>query len=257
MTDSGSADSEEVSARTPPGGASEARDCLALALDTDDLDAAVRLARRLSDYFRVAKVGLELYSASGPACIGALADMGYEVFCDLKLHDIPTTAGRAAGALAKLGASYLTAHAAGGRDMLESAAAGLLEGAQQGRHSGQGRARLLAVTVLTSERDAPEGLLAQRIGLAAEVGCDGIVSAAQDLVVAEQLAAGLIRVVPGIRMPGDAIDDQKRAATPAEAREAGADLLVVGRSVTRASHPVAAAERLHRHLADALGKILL
>ena len=253
------------------------RDSLVLALDMHDLDAASRIARLLHGYFGVAKVGLELYSAAGPAAVDVLVGMGYEVFCDLKLHDIPTTVGRAAEVIGRIGASYLTVHAAGGRTMLKSAVEGLAAGALSGSPRGgsvdgerwrgsrvPGDARVLAVTVLTSERDAPEGLLAQRMRLAADVGCHGIVCASSDLAVADRLDAaeghrgadrfgsprrgGLIRVVPGIRMPGDSTDDQSRVSTPAAALKAGADLLVVGRPVVRSPDPVAAAERLHGHL---------
>ena len=220
------------------------RDALALALDVDDLVAATRLARSLSGHFRVAKVGLELYSAAGPEAVGAMLDLGYDVFCDLKLHDIPNTVSRCARVLGELGVSLLTAHAAGGARMLEAAADGLASGSA-------GSARLLAVTVLTSEdaRETTDDLVARRVGLAASAGCGGVVCAAPDLARIRQAAPELLRVVPGIRLPGDSPDDQRRVATPAAAVAAGADLLVVGRSVTRAADPVGAAARLHRSLA--------
>ena len=244
------------------------RDCLALALDLPDLTAAVRLAESLIGHFRVAKVGLELYSACGPDAIRAMLDLGYNVFCDLKLHDIPTTVHKASRVVAGLGASYLTVHAAGGLDMLRAAVAGLTEGADtaEGFLEGAGTAEgaavtastdsaasdgaalILAVTVLTSERDAPEGLLERRMAMAAAADCGGIVCAASDLPVAARVDGKLIRAVPGIRLPGDPRHDQSRVATPAEARAAGADLLVVGRSITQAPDPVAAADRLHAHL---------
>ena len=220
------------------------REVLALALDVDDLVAAIRLARSLSGHFRVAKVGLELYSAAGPEAIGAMMDLGYDVFCDLKLHDIPNTVSRCARVLGELGVSLLTAHAAGGMPMLEAAADGLATGSA-------GAARLLAVTVLTSEdaRETTDDLVARRIELAAEAGCGGVVCAAPDLARTRQVAPELLRVVPGIRLPGDSPHDQRRVATPSEAMAAGADLLVVGRSVTGAEDPLGAAERLHRSLA--------
>ena len=102
---------------------------LALALDSDDLVAAMRLARALNGHFGVAKIGLELYSAAGPESIGAVGSLGYDVFLDLKLHDIPTTVARAARVLGALGASYLTMHAAGGPDMLRAGVDGLRTGA--------------------------------------------------------------------------------------------------------------------------------
>ena len=108
----------------------ELRAQLALALDVDDLVAATRLARELQPFFGVAKVGLELYSAAGPESIGALQDLGFGVFCDLKLHDIPTTVAKAASVLGALGVNMLTMHAHGGVDMLRAGADGLREGAR-------------------------------------------------------------------------------------------------------------------------------
>ena len=219
------------------------RDYLVLALDLNDLADAVELAELLVGHFRVAKVGLELYSACGPDVVKAMLDLGYDVFCDLKLHDIPTTVGKTAQVIAGLGASYLTVHAAGGFDALQAGVRGLAEGS--GDADG---GRILAVTVLTSEKDAPEGLLEHRMAMAASAGCGGIVCAASDLAVAARAAGSMIRAVPGIRLPGDPQHDQSRTATPAEARASGADLLVVGRSVTLAPDPVAAANRFHAHL---------
>ena len=99
----------------------DVRSRLALALDVDDLVEAGRLGRRMSPWFSVAKVGLELFSAAGPEAVGAFVDQGYEVFLDLKLHDIPTTVGKAARVLGSLGVSYVTVHASGGVDMLSAA----------------------------------------------------------------------------------------------------------------------------------------
>ena len=221
------------------------RDHLALALDVDDLVAATRVARSLTGYFRVAKVGLELYSAAGPEAIGAMMDLGYEVFCDLKLHDIPNTVHRSARVLGELGVSYVTAHATGGLEMLSAGAEGLGEGSA-------GSARLLAVTVLTSDpaRDRTADVVARRMELASAAGCGGVVCAAPDLTPTRQIAPELLRVVPGVRLPGDSVDDQRRVATPAAALAAGADLLVVGRPVTRAQDPLSAARRLHEGLAE-------
>lgn len=230
-------------------GDADPRECLVLALDLNNLVDAISLARSLVGHFRVAKIGLELYSAAGPKAIAAMADLGYDVWCDLKLHDIPTTVRRAARVIGERGAAFLTVHAAGGLSMLQSGVQGLAEGAAASGVADSGTAaRVLAVTVLTSERDAPVGLLAERMRLASEAGCGGIVCAAGDLDAALRSSPGLVRVVPGIRMPGDPAHDQRRVATPAAARAAGADFLVIGRSVTRASDPVAAADRLHAHL---------
>lgn len=221
---------------------------LALALDVDDLVAAIRLGRDLKDYFGVAKIGLELYSAAGPEAIGAIADLGYRIFLDLKLHDIPTTVGKSARVLGALGVEYLTMHAHGGVEMLSAGVDGLEEGA---RNAGLERPTSLAITILTSDDNAPEHIMPKRVMLAAEAGCTGIVCAAADLGQAHHYAPRLVRVVPGIRLPGDNVDDQARAASPADAVAGGADLLVVGRAVTRAEDPVAAAQRVHELAASA------
>ena len=218
------------------------REKLALALDVDDLVAAIRLARQLKDHFGVAKIGLELYSAAGPEAIGAITDLGYRVFLDLKLHDIPSTVERSARVLGALGVSYLTLHAHGGVDMMRAGVSGLAEGATK---AGLEVPSSLAITVLTSDDEAPPHIMPKRVVLAAEAGCTGIVCAVSDLTEAHHYAPRLQRVVAGIRLPGDPVDDQRRVASPEDALSGGADLLVVGRSVTRSDDPVAAATRLH------------
>jgi orotidine-5'-phosphate decarboxylase len=220
--------------------AAEVRSRLALAIDVDDLVLALRIGRQLRPYFGVAKVGLELYSAAGPEVIGALAELGFEVFLDLKLHDIPTTVGKAARVLGAVGVNYVTLHAHGGPAMLRAGVEGLRDGASR---AGLPEPWSLAVTVLTSDNDAPPHIMPKRVLLAAEAGCTGIVCAAADLKDAYEYAPRLKRVVPGIRLAGSDPHDQ-RAATPSEALTGGADLLVVGRTVTAAADPVAAAEQL-------------
>ena len=223
---------------------------LALALDADDLVGALRLARTLAPWFGTAKVGLELYSAAGPDAVGALAELGYRVFVDLKMFDIPTTVFRAARVVGSLGASELTVHAAGGHDMLVAAATGLAEGA-----AGVGLPApvALAVTVLTSEGEAPPALVGDRAALAAAAGCGGVVCAASDLAVVRTAAAGLRTVVPGIRPTGAPTDDQRRVATPTTAIAAGADLLVIGRAVTAVADPERAAAAIAAEAAAAGG----
>jgi orotidine-5'-phosphate decarboxylase len=144
--------------------------------------------------------------------------------------------------LGALGVEYLTFHAHGGIEMLRAGVDGLEEGA---RNAGLDRPTSLAITVLTSDADAPPHIMPKRVMLAAEAGCRGIVCAAGDLGEAHHYAPRLVRVVPGIRLPGDPVDDQARAAAPDEALEGGADLLVVGRAVTRAEDPVAAASKIY------------
>jgi orotidine-5'-phosphate decarboxylase len=160
-----------------------------------------------------------------------LIDDGYDVFLDLKMADIPTTVNRAARVLGALGVAYLSLHAFTGPGMLRAGVEGLLEGADK---AGLPQPAALAVTVLTSDADAPPHILAKRVAAAVEARCAGVICATSDVREAKQLAPRLLAVVPGIRPVGAPRHDQLRAATPTEAIAAGADLLVVGRAVTAA-----------------------
>jgi orotidine-5'-phosphate decarboxylase len=230
----------------------EARQHLAIALDIDDLVAALRVARPLLEYFAVAKVGAELFAASGPESVVALSTAGFDVFVDLKLHDIPTTVGRAARVLGALGVAYATVHTSGGLAMVEAATAGMADGA---RSAGLADPCVLGVTVLTSDPIAPEEELERRATIALEAGCGGIVCAGSDLAVVSAIAPGLRLVVPGIRPSQTALDDQARVATPAAAIRAGGDLLVIGRAVTGAPDPEVAAIRVRDEVAAALAEV--
>lgn len=226
------------------------RDRLALVLDVDDLVVAQRLARLLRPWFGVAKVGLELYAAAGPEAVTTLVDEDYAVMLDLKLHDIPTTVRKAARVMGAFGAKYLTLHAQGGTVMLRAGVEGLRDGAEA---AGLPAPIALGVTILTSDGDAPPHILGKRVAAAVEGGCGGVVLAAADVKEAKELAPRLLAVVPGIRLPHGDRHDQARAATPQEAFDAGADLLVVGRAVTHAADPAAAAEELVGSLQDSNG----
>lgn len=217
------------------------RSRLALALDVDDAVEAQRVARDLRAWFGVAKVGLELFSAAGPAVVQMLIDDGYEVFLDLKMADIPTTVRRASNVLGALGVSYLTLHAFAGPAVLRAGVEGLTEGAER---AGLPIPKALAVTVLTSDADAPAHILAKRVTAAVEARCAGVVCAASDVAEAKEIAPRLLTVVPGLRAAGSPTHDQARAATPSEALAAGADLLVIGRAVTAAADRRAAASEL-------------
>ena len=214
---------------------------MAVALDVDDAVAALRLARELRPFVGIAKVGLELYSAAGPDIVSALSELGFEVFCDLKFHDIPTTVGRAARVVGALGATYLNFHAQGGTAMLTAGVEGFLSGAAD---AGLPTPVPLAVTILTSDADAPAEVLGARVSAAIEAGCAGVVCAATDLPEVRRLGPELITVVPGIRPAGAALDDQARVAGPAEAIAMGADVLVIGRPITHAPSPAAAAAEI-------------
>jgi orotidine-5'-phosphate decarboxylase len=192
------------------------------------------------------KVGLELYSAAGPEAITTLVDLGVDVFCDLKLHDIPNTVHRAARVVGALGARYLTLHTAGGVPMVRAGVEGFREGAA-GAEGAEPTA--LGVTVLTSEPEATAHLLHQRVGVGLDGGCQGFVCAVLDIAAVRQLAPSALLVTPGIRPEGAPAEDQARVATPRHALDAGADLLVVGRPVTQAGDPVAAARALAASMA--------
>ncbi len=217
----------------------EVRDRLALALDVEDLAAAVALADRLDPWFGVVKVGLELFTAAGPAAVEKLARPDRRVFLDLKLHDIPTTVGKAARQVGRLGVGYVTLHTAGGVDMLRAGVDGLAAGADDGGLDD--RPVALGVTVLTSDPDA--STFPARLDAAVAGGCGGVVCSVRELPEVKDRSR-LLAVVPGIRLPGRATHDQARVGTPADAIAAGADLLVIGRAVTAAPDPEAAAAAL-------------
>jgi orotidine-5'-phosphate decarboxylase len=216
-----------------------------VALDVPTAREAVDLAERLAPHVGGFKVGLGLLHGPGPGMVGTLARIG-PVMADAKLHDIPSQVEAAAQRLGEYGARWVTAHASGGTEMLTAAARGLAKG------SG-GAAGILAVTVLTSI-DEPgaaalwgrsPGVMVTRLArLAADRGAEGIVCSPKELATVAEAAPGLLRVTPGIRPEGVDAGDQRRIATPAEALARGADLLVVGRAITAASDPVAAAQRL-------------
>ena len=217
-----------------------------VALDVPTAERAVRLAEGLSCCVGGFKVGLELLTGPGPRIVGVLARLGKPVFADAKLHDIPNTVRAAARHLGAAGARWVTAHAAGGQAMLAAAVEGLAEGA------GARQAGVLAITVLTSLDQkslaatgvsaSPGRLTARRARLAADAGCEGVVTSVKELAVISDVAPGLTKFVPGIRPSGVAADDQVRIATPFDALARGADYLVIGRAITKASDPVRAAE---------------
>lgn len=224
-----------------------------VALDMATAEAAVRLAQRLAPHVGGFKIGLGLLSGPGPATVAALTELGRPVFADAKLHDIPSQVESAARNLGRHGARWVTAHAGGGRPMLEAAASGLASGS--GDMGG-----ILAVTVLTSLDEAmlanvgitgsPGRLVARMAKAAAAAGAEGVVCSPLELGIVADVAPELRKVTPGIRPAGAAGDDQARTATPAEAMRRGADMLVIGRPITRAADPVAAAISIAESLAS-------
>ncbi len=224
-----------------------------VALDRPDLESARALARSLVGAVGGLKVGLELFVAEGPAAVRTLAAHDLPIFLDLKLHDIPATVAGAVRAAGRLGVALLTVHAAGGRAMLEAAV-------EAAASFGARRPRLLAVTVLTSLDaadlaatgvvDAPLDQVVRLARLAYAAGVDGVVCSPPEIAaVRAALGREALIVVPGIRPAGAASEDQKRVTTPAEARAAGADLLVIGRPITAAADPRAAALAIAAELA--------
>jgi orotidine-5'-phosphate decarboxylase len=224
-----------------------------VALDVPDGEAARAMLERLGPRADFVKVGLQLFTAEGPAIVRTLRERGCRVFLDLKLQDIPNTVAHAVESAARMEVDLLTVHASGGAEMLRAAreaAAGPAEGGPA----------LLAVTVLTSlsdaqlaeawgREDASAAREAPRLAaLAAEAGIDGVVASVHEVAAIRAAAPGLRVLTPGIRLPGDAAGDQARVATPADAVRVGADYLVLGRTVTAASDPRAAMERVHRAL---------
>ncbi|MFB3738670.1 MAG: orotidine-5'-phosphate decarboxylase [Candidatus Velamenicoccus archaeovorus] len=214
---------------------------LIVALDVSDLDRADALAGALRGHVGMLKVGLELFSAHGPAAVTRIAGHG-AVFLDLKLHDIPTTVERAARNVGRLGVSMLTVHALGGPDMVGAAVRGASQGAEEGGHAPP---VILAVTVLSSlsgeELASPASLAFE----ARAAGATGAVVSGDDVgVVREVTGEDFCLVVPGIRPAGSNGHDQVRILTPEEAVEAGADYLVLGRPITGAADPVGAARSI-------------
>jgi orotidine-5'-phosphate decarboxylase len=214
-----------------------ARDRLVLVLDVGGLDGAMMMAKRVEQWFATVKVGYELYAEAGPEAFARFHDAGFKVFADLKLYDIPNTVERGARVIGRHGVEFLNFHAAGGVDMLRAGVDGLREGAAAGGHPPP---VALAVTVLTSDADA--GAVAERLTVASDAGCDGVVCSAFEAGAAHE--HGLRTMVPGVRLPGGDAHDQARVATPDEAIRAGADWLVVGRAVTAAPDPEAAAAQV-------------
>ncbi|PLX34796.1 MAG: orotidine-5'-phosphate decarboxylase [Hyphomicrobiales bacterium] len=214
------------------------------AIDTPDIDRAADVSAAIAPYVGGLKVGMEYFYACGEAGYRAVAAAGKPVFLDLKLHDIPNTVASAIRALAPLQPAIVNVHAGGGRAMMQAAAAAA-------RDSGASM-RVIGVSVLTSldEADLAElGLSGtvrdhvRRLGaLARECGLDGMVCSAHEIeILKAECGADFLLVVPGIRPAGAAKGDQKRIMTPAEALALGADILVIGRPITAADDPAAAA----------------
>jgi orotidine-5'-phosphate decarboxylase len=229
-----------------------ARDRIIVALDVADAAAARALSDRLAGEVGMFKVGSQLFTAAGPDIVRALVGGGHRVFLDLKFHDIPNTVSGAVAAAAGLGVSLLTIHSAGGTAMIEAAA----------RAARGSSARILAITVLTSldgddlkaigMEGGIDGTVTRLAKLAEAAGADGVVASPHEAsALRASSKAGFLVVTPGIRPAGATLGDQSRAATPAAALSAGADYLVIGRPITGASDPAAAARAIVREMESA------
>ncbi|OAT86736.1 orotidine-5'-phosphate decarboxylase [Desulfotomaculum copahuensis] len=239
----------------------KAREKLIVALDVDTKEQALQLVELLQPYAGMFKTGMQLFYSAGPAVVSVLKERGAGVFLDLKLHDIPNTVGHAAAVLTRLGVSMLTVHAAGGAAMMRAAAAAAGEEADRLKIR---RPRVLAVTVLTSIDEQAfnrelglSGTVQDRVAawsaLARECGLDGVVASAREAaLVCRECGPDFLVVTPGIRPAGAGSGDQRRIMTPAAALAAGASHLVVGRPVTGAPDPAAAARALLAEMAGAV-----
>lgn len=236
----------------------DAKDRLIVALDVPNAEQAQRLIDTLGGEVGLFKVGSQLFTAAGPALVRTIVAGGAGVFLDLKYHDIPNTVSEAMRVAASLGVSLIDAHALGGSAMLRGAAEALAAATPRGL----ARARLLAITVLTSHDEAtlselgllgPIASAVPRLArLAQAAGADGVVASPHE-VAAIRAACGpdFLIVTPGIRPVGAEAGDQARLATPAAAIAAGADYLVIGRPITAAADPRAAARAIVEELRSA------
>ncbi len=223
-----------------------AQERLIVALDATEIEAALALARKLKGVVQTLKVGSILYTAYGPRVIQRLQKMGFQIMLDLKFYDIPSTVEGSCVSAANLNVSLLTVHASGGTMMLKGAVRGAR---RQAKVLGLTAPKVLAVTVLTSEGSLDPAALKQQIlklaHCAQDAGCAGIVCSAQEAeMVRQTLGDKFIILCPGIRPASSQTNDQKRTATPAQAIQQGADYLVIGRPITQAKDPRAAAKTI-------------
>ncbi|MCW1430077.1 orotidine-5'-phosphate decarboxylase [Novosphingobium sp. JCM 18896] len=223
------------------------RNPIYLALDLPRLDAAEALARKVAGHIGGLKLGLEFFCAHGHHGVHEIAKLGLPIFLDLKLHDIPNTVAGAMQSIHVLEPAIVTVHASGGRAMMEDAKAAAGE-----------RCKVVAVTMLTSldendlARTGVSGSAHDQVlrlaDLAHSAGLDGIVCSGQEVAAVHKQWKDGYFVVPGLRPADGKLGDQKRAVTPREARDGGASVLVIGRPITRAEDPLAAARAIEATL---------
>ncbi|MFH0763407.1 MAG: orotidine-5'-phosphate decarboxylase [Candidatus Omnitrophota bacterium] len=233
------------------------KDRLIVALDMDSEEKAVSMAEKLKNEIRFFKIGLELFSSCGPSIVKRIGEMDCELFLDLKFHDIPNTAAKAARAVTRLGVYMFNVHAIGGYDMMKAAREAA---ADEAKASGIDRPKILAVTILTSmdqkalkNTGVNANIKAQVLKLArlaSRAGLDGVVASPREAkAIRKALGKDFLIVTPGVRPRNAKVHDQKRVATPGEAIRAGASFIVVGRSITEAKDPVSAARNILQEIA--------
>lgn len=232
--------------------AMDAKERLVVALDVDTRARALALVDELHAYVGLFKIGSQLFTACGPSLVREIIERGGRVFLDLKYHDIPNTVTNAVVAAMRLGVSICNVHALGGLEMMRQARAGC---EQLAAREGLPVPKLLAVTVLTSHDQASlaalgineglEALVARLARLTAEAGLDGVVASAHEIGLVRAAVPGpFVILTPGLRPEWAASQDQKRVLTPAQALQAGADYLVVGRPILEHDYPAAAAQKI-------------
>jgi len=228
------------------------RDRIIVALDQPDLGSALACARSLQGHAKWVKVGMTLFYREGPRAVAAMRELGFDVFVDLKLHDIPHQVEGAAASLGALSAGIITVHASGGAAMMEAAVRGAAAGALA---AGVPRPAVIAITVLTSMdadtlasvgvTDTPSDQAVGLAALARTAGVDGVVCSPREAAeMRALLGPDALVVTPGVRPAGSDAGDQARTATPEAAFAAGASYLVIGRPITGADDPAAAFEAI-------------
>jgi len=224
---------------------------IVVALDFDNQKQTLELVERLDPARCRLKIGKELFTSEGPQLVEAIQNKGFDVFLDLKFHDIPNTCAKAVAAAAKLGVWMVNVHASGGERMMV-AAREALEAFQQ-------KPLLIGVTVLTSMEQSdlagiglnidPQEQVKRLAQLTKKSGLDGVVCSAQEAVMLKELCGKEFKLVtPGIRPSFAAVGDQKRIMTPKQAIEAGVDYMVIGRPITQAEDPIKALELIEQEL---------
>lgn len=235
----------------------QAKDRIILALDVDSEERALNLVEKLQPHVGLFKVGLQLYNSVGPDIVHKIHGLGGQVFLDLKFHDIPNTVGAVSRVIAGLGCLMFNVHCAGGRAMMDAAA-----GAVKEEKEGISRSRVLGVTVLTSLSQAQvndelgisgtvQDTVVRWAVLASDSGLDGVVASPREVkAIREKCGPDFLIVTPGVRPTWAGTQDQKRVTTPREAVDSGSDYLVIGRPITAAPDPVAAAQRIIAELEE-------